>query len=33
MDKNSYLMSAILSIQDGGQKVFNENGNIALRNQ
>jgi len=28
MDKNGCLMAAILNTQDGGQKVFNENGNI-----
>jgi len=33
MDKNGYLMAAILSIQDGGLKVFDENGNIGFCNQ
>jgi len=33
MDKNGYLMVAILSIQDGSQKVFDENGNIGFCNQ
>jgi len=28
MDKIGSLMAAILNIQDGGQKVFDENGNI-----
>jgi len=28
MDKNGCLMAAILNVQDGGQKVVVENGNI-----
>jgi len=27
MDKNGCMMAAILNVQDGGQKVFDENGN------
>jgi len=30
MDKNGCLMAAFLNIQDGGQKVFDENGNIGF---
>jgi len=30
MDKHGCMMAAILNIQDGGQKVFDENGNIGL---
>jgi len=33
MDKNGCLMAAILNIQDGGQKVFDENGNTGFRIQ
>jgi len=30
MDKNGCLVAAILNFQDGGQKVFDENGNIGF---
>jgi len=30
MDKNGCLMAAILNVQDGAQKIFDENENIGV---